>query len=404
MELARKIVRLGKKSLLPILCLAVGSGVAWRLATSGQEPQRLPQTFLGPLVEAVTTQASEQPMRVTGNGTVQAKVKIQVVPQVAGQVIAVHPGLAAGGSFAADDILLRIDPADYQLAVQRTEAVVARADVARQLAEAEAEVARREWQRLHPDQDPPSPLVVRAPQVKQAEAELAAARADLATAQLSLERTGLHLPFAGRVISENVDIGQFVTAGQAVATVYSSAAVEIPVPLQDRELAWLRLPGGRAAEEPRGAEHQAANARATVSTRFAGHAHRWEGRLVRSEAVIDPATRLVTVVIEVRKTISDFGATLLPGMFVGVTIPGTTLYEVMAIPRHAVHDGNRVWVAEAGELKIRNVEIAHWDHESAYISEGLEDGTQVITSQLDVVTDGMQVRLADREPADREPS
>ena len=376
-----------RHALAPVAVLAVGTALAALLAASRKEPAPVERERPGPLVEAIRVHPAAETVTVVGDGTVRARTTVQIVPQVAGRVVEVHPALVPGGTFRAGEPLVVIDPADYELALRRAEAAVARARVALELAEADAAVARAEWERTHPDQEPPSPLVVRAPQVEQARADLAAARADLEAARLALERTRIAMPFDGRVIEKAVDVGQYVAPGQPVGTVYRLAPMEVPVPLLDRELRWFRLPG----------------AEAEVTAEFAGAPRRWRGRVVRTEGRVDPATRMVGVVVEVPRPVSDGPepVRLLPGAFVHVTIRGRRLEGVYRIPRHALHEGGVVWAVRDGRLRILPVEVARIQDRSVLVTGGLRDGEVVVTSQLEVVTDGMRVRVA---PAEEDPA
>jgi RND family efflux transporter MFP subunit len=377
------------KIVLPIVVLIAGAAAAAILTASRRAPPRLERSSPGPLVEVVRVSVEDVAMKVTGHGEVVAKVAVDVVPQVAGKVIHAHPSLVAGGFFEADQPLIEIDPEDYELAVDRAEAAVARAEVNKEREQAEAEVARQEWDELHPDEEPPSGLVVHEPQVRQAEAELAAARADLNAASLNLERTRVSVPFDGVVVSKSVDVGQYVAPGRAVARVYGRDTVEVRVPFEDRELAWFDVPMSNGDEGPS----------VEVSANFRGRRHTWDGRVVRMEAQVDSASRMVHVVVEVKRpySLSGEGPSLLPGTFVDVQVSGKTLHDVIQIPRYAVHEGNQVWVVEDGVLRIREVVKARSDRETVYVTAGVEHGDQVVVTVLEAVTDGMKVRIAGAE-------
>jgi RND family efflux transporter MFP subunit len=383
------MVRNRLKFILPLLVLVAGVAAAAILAASRKAPPRVERTSLGPLVDVVAVVVDDVAMAVTGHGEVVAKLAVDVVPQVAGQVVEVHPELVAGGFFAAGEALIVIDPRDYVLAVERAEAAVARAEVSLEREQAEAVVARQEWDALHPGEEPPSGLVVRQPQVRQKEAELEAARADLEVARLNLERTRVRVPFDGVVVSKMVDIGQYVSPGRSVARVYGTDTVEVRVPLENRELAWIDVPSSNGDRGPR----------AEVSAAFAGQSHTWQGRVVRMEAQVDAGSRMVHVVVEVAEPYvqADDRPPLLPGTFVEVTVFGNTVPDVIQIPRFAVHEGATVWVVEDGLLRVREIEIARSDRETAYVSNGLAEGDRVIVSALDAVTDGMKVRVAESE-------
>jgi RND family efflux transporter MFP subunit len=374
------------KIALPLVVIIVGVGVAVVVAVSRKTPDRVERPSLGPLVEVIRAVVEDVPVIVQGHGEVVPKVAVDVVPQVAGQVVEVHPSLVAGGFFRAGQPLVVIDPRDYELSVERAQAAVARSLVNLEREQAEAEVAREEWNELHPGEEPTG-LVVREPQIRQAEAELAAAEADLAVARLNLERTRVSLPFDGVVVSESADLGQFVGGASRLARVYGTDVVEVRVPLDSRELAWFDVPRVDGGSAPR----------AEVSASFGGARSTWEGRVTRMEAQVDQSSRMVHVVVEVKDpyaTAKDRPA-LLPGTFVDVRIFGRTLPKVVPIPRFAIHEGSRVWVYADGKLEIRPVEVLRSDRNQTLIASGIEADDFIIVSSLDAVTDGMTVRNAD---------
>ena len=376
------------KFVIPPIVVIAGIAAAAMIASARKAPPRVDRPPLGPLVEVLPTEISDVPVVITGHGEVVARVVVDIVPQVAGQVVEAHPSLVAGGFFNAGEVLVVIDPRDYDLAVERAQAAVARAKVTLEREQAEAEVAREEWYGLHPDEEPTA-LVIREPQIRQAEAEYAAAVADLSVAKLALERTNISLPFDGVVVSENVDVGQFVGNGNRLATVYGTDAVEVRVPLDSREMAWFDVPSRRGGT----------GSSAEVSASFGGTRSIWQGQVTRMEAQVDQISRMVHVVIEVPKpydTSADHPA-LLPGSFVDVRISGRTLNEVVSVPRYAVREGGQVWVFADGKLQIRDVSVLRAGRQQTLISSGLAEGDLVIISSLDAVTDGMTVRRADVE-------
>ena len=376
------------KLVIPPIVVIAGIAAAAMIASARKAPPRVDRPALGPLVEVLSTEVNDVPVVITGHGEVVARVAVYIIPQVAGQVVKAHPSLVAGGFFKAGEVLLVIDPRDYDLAVERAQAAVERAKVTLEREQAEAEVAREEWYGLHPDEEPTA-LVIREPQIRQAEAEFAAAVADLSVAKLSLERTGISLPFDGVVVTENVDVGQFVGNGSRLATVYGTDVVEVRVPLDSREMAWFDVPSRRGGT----------GSSAEVSVSFGGTRSVWQGQVTRMEAQVDQISRMVHVVIEVPKpydTSADHPA-LLPGSFVDVRISGRTLDEVVSVPRYAVREGGQVWVFADGSLQIRDVTVLRAGRQQTLISSGLGEGDLVIISSLDAVTDGMTVRRADAE-------
>jgi len=373
------------KGLLPLIVLGFGVVLTLVLLSARKVPERIERPTLGPLVEVMSAQITDVPVVISGHGEVVPRVAVDVVPQVAGQVVKVHRSLVAGGFFRAGDTLVVIDPRDYELALERAQASVARAEVSLQREQAEAVVAREEWDELHPGEEAPG-LVVREPQIRQAEAEVAAAEADLSAARLNLERTHLSLPFDGVVVSESVDVGQYVGSSNRLARVYGTAFVDVRVPLESRELAWFDVPSRNGGTGPR----------AEVSVDFGGTRSTWKGRVTRMEAQVDQASRMVHVVVEVKDpyATSENRPALLPGTFVDVQIFGRTLAGVVPVPRFAVHEGGQVWVFDDGKLAIRRVQVLRSDRHQTLVASGIDADELVIVSSLDAVTEGMTVRNA----------
>ena len=378
--------------LLVLVILGISLVIATLLKYTRKPPAKTEKKVVAPLVKVQRVYQQDVQMVVQGYGTVQPKVQAEVVPQVSGKVVSIHPDFKNGGFVKAGKSLVTIDPRDYELAVQRVEAEVAKAEVELDLEKAEAEVSRQEWEQLNPGKEPPSPLIVREPQIRQAQTRLEAAKAQLAAAELNLERTRVSLPFDGRVMSETVDLGQYVNTGQSIGKIYSIEAVEIEVPLEDLELEWFDIPANPVSIN--GSNRIKIGSKVEVRANFAGGIHTWEGRVVRTTGEIDKTSRLVSVVVEVAEPFKGANGRppLVPGMFVEVLIKGKILEKAIPVPRDAIHEGNKVWVVENGQLHIQPLEIARADQNFVYTTSGPNDGAMIVLSSLDTVTEGMRVR------------
>jgi RND family efflux transporter MFP subunit len=375
-----------------VAIFVLAAGVLGMMAiTAGRQDvgKQIPEPPL-PVVQAEPVQTETIRVVVRGEGSVQPKREIQLIPQVAGKIRWISPNFVNGGAFLKDERLLQIDSIDYELAVILAEALVKESESRLRLAEEEAAAALDEWNMLHGDGaaqplDIP-PLVARQPQLAAVRAGLAAHRAELQRARLNLERTTIRAPFAGRFSDKRVDLGQYVTPGQVLAAVYSIDTAEIVLPMEDQNLRWIHVPGFTETGE--------SGSPVVVTAEVAGQRMQWSGMIVRSEGKIDPMTRMVNLVA----TVPDPYATrppLAPGLFVKVDIEGKTLENVVRIPREVLRQGNVVWVVDAsGALRFRTVVVARSDDQSVILRSGLEPGDRVVVTNIKAVSDGMKVRVA----------
>ena len=384
------------RRLIALAIVLVAVAVFVVLMATRPHPQRRQLQTPAPLVTIHQVDAARPPITVEGWGTVEARRAINLVPQVSGKVVEMSESMRVGAFFGADEVLVRIDPTDYRLAVEQARSQVAQAEYNLATVREEARIARDEWERLQQDDlageglggTTPNALLFREPQLRQAEAQLAAARAALARAELDLSRCALTVPFAGRVLEDQVDLGQYVRAGEVLGRIYDIETAEITVNLTDRDLAWVRV--------PQGPDDTTVGSAAAVAGEFAGATHTWTGRAVRLGGAIDQASRTVPVVVEVRDPYAAGGGRppLLKGMFVRVIFTADPPPGSVTIPRRGLRPRDEVWVLDQDDrLRIRTASVVRAGVENAVISGGLRPGDRLITSNLQYVVDGMSVRV-----------
>lgn len=388
--------------LLPLLIIIVAMGAARALIASRDAPERSDARPPVPVVDAVTLQPVEYRVTVRSRGVVQPRTQGDLLPQVSGTIVAMGPGFRDGGFFEPGELLLRIDPRDYQTAQRIAAAELTQARL--QLAEEEARSrqAARDLARLQLDREA-SDLALRKPQLAGARAAVAAAEARLAQAELNLARTEIRAPYAGRVLAQNVDIGQNVTAGTVLGRIYAVDYVEVRLPLTNRQLTHVALP----EEYRRATTRNQDLPRVTLHARVGGQELSWPGRIVRSEGAIDTATRQTFVIAQVDDPYAvreDGQQPLKIGQFVEADIEGRRLSDVYLVPRDALSpDGTAFAVGADGLLQMLQPEITWQDEQFAIATAGLTPGTRVVTSALPLATAGMPVQLAD-EAAPAPPS
>ncbi|MDN7123928.1 efflux RND transporter periplasmic adaptor subunit [Pseudidiomarina sp. 1APP75-32.1] len=376
-----------KRALLPPIIILVA--VALVMALSMLRPQLPMRAKERPAVLVEVQQAEPESINllVSGQGNVMPKQTTNLIAQVSGQVIETATNFHNGGFFKKGDMLLKIDSRDYEVALQNAKANLAQAKAALAEESARAEVAREEWESLQLGEIPD--LGLRKPQVASAVAAMQSAEAAVAKAQRDLDRTIVRAPFDGVLQSKGVDLGQYVNVGSQIAQMMGTEVAEVRVPLSDRDLAYLNLPeAGQTADFPE----------VRLTSQVAGQNYFWQGKLVRSEGVLDSSSRVIYGVVEVRDPYNRNGQShehiLRFGRFVALEIEGIFVENVYRIPRYALTADGNVWlVGEDRRLQRTHVEVLRAEENQVIVSEGLNPGDTVVLTQLSNALPSMKVRL-----------
>lgn len=384
-----------RRRILPVLILGGGLLAAFSLVASRPVPERIATPRLAPMVTTETLAPRDAPLLVEGTGTVRPTSEITLSAEVGGRVVMVSPKLVRGGAFAIGDTLLKIDDRSYRNAVSiaRAEVEQRRVDVA--LAAQNQAIAQREYELLRQRLGSAAPadtslaaqLARQQPQYEAAQASLYRAEAQLADAQLNLTRSVVVAPFAGRVRSETVDIGQFISPGQAVAEIYGTDAVEVDISLSTRQAALI---------DDLWSENEQVRIPATVRAEFGGAWHEWEGFVEHASGALDETTRTVEVVIRIPSPFAaaDARPPLLIGSYVRADIIGRAVGAHYAVPRSALREGSTVWaVTEEGTLVSRPVRVIQEIQDTVFVRADMAAAPRIVISDLSVMTEGMEVRI-----------
>ncbi len=371
---------------LPILVILAAAVVMAVIVKAKPAVERVERDVQPPLVRVVEASRGSVALNVYSNGTVEPKTRSTLVAQIGARVASLTSGFAEGAFFDRGDLLVQLDPSDFELAVTQAEARVAQAEVQLEREEAETRMAIEEWDEL--GEGEPASLVLRKPQLAQARAELKSSQAALELARLQLDRTRIRAPFSGRTETKMVDVGQFVGPGTALGRVYSTERAEVSLKVPQDELNFLDITLGR----PEGPQP-----RALLRGRIGATDNTWPARVARTGSRIDPQTRMVSVIAEIEDPFSLAGthpAPLPMGLYLGAEIEGKTADGAIVLPRAALREDGRVLVVTPeNRLDIREVEILRVTSETLVVTGGLDDGERVCISPLTAVVDGMKVRV-----------
>ena len=362
---------------------------------------RPPAEIAEPVYAAVTVDAAEvvkQNLRiqVQAQGTVTPQRETTILAEVKGRVIEMAQAFHVGGFVSRDDILLRIDPRDYQTSLLHAQAAVESAESVLVQEKGRAEVALREWEKLPRNSqrtEQARDLYLRKPQLEEAEARLKAAQADLNTARDNLERTIIRAPYAALIRSKNTDLGQFVGTGTPLADIFSVDIAEVRLPIPQSKLEYLELPG---------LEGYVNGSAIDLYTDVGGDIKHWSAQLHRTEGVFDERSRALYTVARIQDPygLKNPGQDPLRiGTFVNANIEGRELRDVVVLPRYVLRAGSYVWVVDdTMHLRNRQVTSLRTGGDRVYISAGLNEGDLVSLTSLDASFAGAKVEILSSTP------
>lgn len=375
-----------KKLLVSAAVIAAGLVLAILVVTAKPKPQpSVPEAPLAPVVAVVAVMPKAMPLTVVTQGTVEPMRRINLSAQVSGKVLKVGKNFLEGAYFEQDELLVQLEQADYEFAIARAKAQVAAAE--QRLAEERGRnlQAKREWRELGSKEA--NALFLRLPQLKSAETALAAAKADLAAAELALERTTIRAPFAGRLERKQVDVGQFLGAGSSVATIHAADTFEVRLPLSDSQWSSLGLSvaGHDIPEHP-----------VTLSAQFGTEQRHWQAVIRRFEAALDPQSRIVQAIAEVRLDNGDGTPqqSLTSGMFVQADIQTPPVPGLVQLPLSALRADDTVMVVTEASTLIRKPVIVRERHPDWVRVSGLLAGERVVSVQTPALLSGLEVTIA----------
>ena len=450
-----------------ILVILSGAGFAanklglWIRKPEQKEPRRIVPRVLAPPLQPRVNRHVE----IRGFGSARPRVRLKIIPQVTGTLVEKAPDFLTGKYVGKGQVLLRIDPTDYLLAVERAEKRIElvnaqlgrlsqeeknlqqserieaeRRDVAKrkvsrilQLLEAgaasddeldrakEALLARRAQLQNISNQ-----LALIGPLRSQLRAEIAAAGVELRQAQTNLQRCTILSPVTGRVLSRLVEVGERVLAGANCGEIYGTDIMEVPVSISAGDLQWLDRESIELQQQGTGAS-QAEPIAAQVSWTRPGtlQSVTWDGCVERIEAGLEAETRTATLVVRVVNSKGNGSSGAGPSsvspaagdgpppndgkpmlemnMFCDVTVLGKKLPRFYVLPRRAILPDGNVYVVVDGRLEKRSVRVARLIGEQATIlpDGGLQDGDRVVTGPIPAPVVGMAVEAVDSQQAEQ---
>lgn len=359
-----------------------------------------------PQMTVATTTLTPQTYQVMVQsfGTVKPRTQSVLFAQVSGQINYVSKQFRTGGFFEQGDILIRLDDRDYQAEVKIAQASLMSTKQNLQEEDARVKQAKADWKRLG-NGKAPNALVLRQPQYEAAKAQVLSAEAQLDKVKLSLERTNIVAPYAGRILKKNVDIGQVISSNTQLADIFAVDYVEIRLPIKNKDLPLMKLP-----EEYRNAHRKSqANvnnnddgsmiSNVVISSDLMGE-QVWQGKIVRTESAIDEMSQQLYVVAQIIRPYDgayNQGAQIKMGQYVTAQITGREVENALVIPSRVIYQGSYVYIVQNGLLMRKEIKLGWQNGTESIVTYGLKSGDELVLTSLGQVSSGTPVAIADKK-------
>lgn len=339
-----------------------------------------------PEVGVVTVQSQRVALTTELSGRTAANLIAEVRPQVGG--IIKKRLFTEGSDVKAGQVLYQIDPASYEAAHASARATQARAEatlgVVRLKAERYQDLVKIKAVSQQDNDDAQAAL-------KQAEADLAAAKAAVETARINLAYTKITAPISGRIGRSSITDGALVTANQAtaLATIQQLGTMYVDVTQSSAELLRLKqtLASGMLKKD-------SATAQARVKLLLEdGSPYPLPGTLKFSEVTVDQSTGSITL----RAVFPNPKQVLLPGMFVRAVLEEGVNEQAILVPQRGVTrnpKGDAMVMVVGAEEKVepRVIQVVRTVGENWLVSDGLKPGDRVILEGLQKARPGTPVK------------
>tara|TARA_R110002072_G_scaffold157176_1_gene307751 strand:- start:5235 stop:6512 length:1278 start_codon:yes stop_codon:yes gene_type:complete len=380
--------------ILPVLVLIIAAWIAYSYLQDSPTAKRVPPKHKAPLVETTTLERATHKVNIEAMGVVKPALQINLKPRVNGQIMEVSPEFIPGGYFKRDEVILKLDPADFELVVREAQANVDMARSALELEQGQQAIARKEFELLGKKVDEnDDSLVLRKPQLAAAKAELDKAESTLQQSRLDLQRTVIRSPFNARIRSRDADLGLQVTSANSLAVLSGTDQYWIELTVPVNHLKWIKIP--QNSSEPGSIVN-------IFDENAWGENTKRTGQVIRLAADLETEGRLARLLVAVDDPMSllpenQSQPSLILGSFMHVQIEGINLPDSIAIDRKLLRDGDTIWVLnDADQLEIRQIKTTYEGVDYVLVTAGVTTEDRIITTYLSAAVAGMPLRAVEQ--------
>ena len=379
------------QAFVAIVVVAIGFFIASTFYGDKQTAKRGARTDSGVLVEVVGVESKPHTLTIEATGIVEAARTMNLKSEASGRITEINKAFYPGARLKKGEIVARISTDDYKLKLMQAQIAFSQSEIALVQEQAKGRAAQAELKamqksilnakELTAEQES---LVLRAPQLQEAMANVEKAKINLQQAQLDFDRSAVKMPYDGVLTATNVSIGDYVNGAATLATMTATDEIWVKISLQPSMLRWI----GATVED-----YSKLDVR--VQYEIGGKTIERKARILSMLGEVESLGRMVQYILAVDDPLGDPVAyPLLVGAFVRAKISSREPLESIELPRSYVREGNLVYVADGNnQLDIRSITTPFKSNEYVYVTEGLATGDRVVTTLISSPVTGRKLRI-----------
>jgi len=325
---------------------------------------------------------SDYQVHLKTQGVVSASNSTNLTPLVSGRVTEIGKNFENGAFIEKGELLVQLETDDLEAAVISAEAALARSQANLAQEVARGKQALRNWKDIGFKEEP-NDLVLRKPQLKEAQANVKSSKSALERAKRNLNRATVVAPYSGRIQSRDVGIGQSVSGNTKLGEIFSTDYVEVRLPLSTRQ---LQLVG----------YNRLLNAKVQLSNALIeDESEAWHGTVVRTEGALDASSRELFVIVRVNDPfgIKNDHPPLFLNQPVNASIEANVIKNVYKISRDYVRELRDLLIVKNGRLDRITVSPV-WEDAGHLIVKGqIPKDASLVTSKLSFAPIGAKVTV-----------
>jgi len=377
------------KPVYTFLVVLISAGLVFGFYHFKPEAKRKKPTPLTPIVETMVLHKSNYDISLESFGTVIPEKELTIVSEVQGIVKVKNSELIPGGLLKSDEVIAQIDKTSYQLVVRDRKATVIEAENAIALESGNQVIAQQEYELFKEElvtTEQGKRLVLREPQLRQAQARHDSALGKLDEALLDIQRTTIRAPFNALTLQNFIEKGKYIARHAPIARLVATDRFWVTLSVPVSALSSIEIP---SAGQGNGS---------LVTFSLNGHnggvPFVKTGHVLRLQGEISPENRMAQIIVciddplDLQNNYVEHFSKILLGSYLRAEIDCGNIDNVFKIPRSVLHDNNSIWLLSEGKLKITEVSVA-WSTKKDLFIRGDFEGARIITSRIQNPLRGM---------------